>query len=248
MTSKFITDPQDPWDGFLSTSGAEFYGSFAGTGPELKYAGSPVAAGQFGTWTPIRAEQTASGYEVAWKVNGAETYGIWNTDNNGNWVSSPAGGLSGTGATLENFENSFQQDLNHDGVIGVPNTLIESAGAISLVQVNNNYFLFANGTNNGPSLKYAGTPFTAGQFGAVSPIGAEQTASGYEVAWKVDGADTYGIWNTDTNGNYVSSPAGGLAGASATLENFETSFQQDLNHDGVIGVPPGGHVAMGWIV
>src|SRR5438477_303312 len=66
MTSKFMTDPQDPWDSFLNTSGAEFYGSFAGTGPELKYAGSPVAAGQFGTWTPIGAEQTATGYEVAW--------------------------------------------------------------------------------------------------------------------------------------------------------------------------------------
>ena len=44
----------------------------------------------------------------------------------------------------------------------------------------------------------------AGQFGRVAPIGAEQTASGYEVAWKVPGADQYSVWNTDNNGNYLS--------------------------------------------
>ena len=44
----------------------------------------------------------------------------------------------------------------------------------------------------------------AGQFGAWTPIGAEQTASGYEVAWKIAGADQYAVWNTDSNGNYIS--------------------------------------------
>ncbi len=43
-----------------------------------------------------------------------------------------------------------------------------------------------------------------GQFGAWAPIGAEQTAGGYEVAWKVPGADQYTVWNADSNGNYVS--------------------------------------------
>ena len=63
------------------------------------------------------------------------------------------------------------------------------------------------------------------------PIGAEQTASGYEVAWKVTGADQYQVWNTDNSGNFVSS-AGVVSGTSAALESFETSFQQDLNGDG----------------
>jgi serralysin len=105
MTSKFITDPQDPWDGFLSTSGAEFYGSFAGTGPELKYAGCPVAAGQFGTWTPIRAEQTASGYEVAWKFPSSDQYTVWNTDSNGGFGSN-TGAVSGTSSILESLESA----------------------------------------------------------------------------------------------------------------------------------------------
>ena len=44
----------------------------------------------------------------------------------------------------------------------------------------------------------------AGQFGAWTPIGAAVTATGYEVAWKVAGADQYVVWNTDSSGNYIS--------------------------------------------
>ena len=51
--------------------------------------GAPVVAGQFGqSWTPIGAEQTASGYEVAWKMTGADQYTVWTTDNSGNYLSS----------------------------------------------------------------------------------------------------------------------------------------------------------------
>jgi Tryptophan-rich Synechocystis species C-terminal domain len=75
----------------------------------------------------------------------------------------------------------------------------------------------------------------AGQFQGWTPIGAEQTATGYEVAWKMTGADQYTVWNTDSSGNFVASTAL-LAGASATLESFETSFHQDLNGDGVVGL------------
>ena len=57
----------------------------AGSGPALKYAGAAVAAGQFGAWTPIGAEQTATGYEVAWKMPGADQYTVWTTDSSGNY-------------------------------------------------------------------------------------------------------------------------------------------------------------------
>src|SRR5438477_9072 len=36
-----------------------------GTGPELKYGGSPVTVGEYGAWTFIGAEPIAGGYEVA---------------------------------------------------------------------------------------------------------------------------------------------------------------------------------------
>src|SRR5229473_80654 len=99
--------------------GNNFYlnSNSSGSGPELKYAGAAVVAGQFGSgWTPIGAEQTATGYEVAWKMVGADTYTVGTTDSSGNFVGG-AGHLSGTSATLESFETSFQQDLNGDGVV-----------------------------------------------------------------------------------------------------------------------------------
>jgi hypothetical protein len=87
------------------------------------------------------------------------------------------------------------------------------------------------------------TPVVAGQTGNWVPIGAEQTASGYQVAWKLSGADQYTVWNTDGSGSNLSSPIGIVSGSSAALEAIELSFKQDLNGDSVIGtatpLPPG---------
>ena len=82
--------------------------------------------------------------------------------------------------------------------------MIEAIGSTSLVEVGNNFFLDSISSGSGPSLKYGGADVVAGQFGAWTPIGAEQTASGYEVAWKVPGADQYTVWTTDSSGNYIS--------------------------------------------
>ena len=73
----------------------------------------------------------------------------------------------------------------------------------------------------------------------VTPLGAEQTASGYEVAWKATGADQYSVWATDSSGSYTSDNGAGapvVAGTSSALEMLEPSFHQDLNGDGVIGL------------
>ena len=48
-----------------------------------------------------------------------------------------------------------------------------------------------------------------------TPIGAEQTASGYLVAWKMAGADQYSVWVTDSNGNYLSNTLTSVSGTSA---------------------------------
>ncbi|NLS75522.1 protease, partial [Bradyrhizobium brasilense] len=87
-------------------------------------------------------------------------------------------------------------------------------------------------------VKYAGTPFDAStHVGAWTPIGAEQTANGYQIAWKVIGSDQYLVWNADSNGDYVSSATAVVSGSSTILEAFESSFHQDLNADGVSGIP-----------
>jgi len=207
-----------------------------GQGPTLKYQGAAVVPGEFGSWTLIGAEQTASGYDAAWKVPGADQYIIWNTDSNGNYVSQSEA-LSGTSIVLEASEVSLHQDLNGDGIIGVAPTVVEAFGSTRLDLAGNTYSLDPVSGGQGPTLKYQGAAVVPGQFGSWTVIGAEHTASGYEVAWKVNGDDQYLIWNTDGNGNYVSQGSA-LSGASSALKTAETSFHQDLNGDGVIGVPP----------
>ena len=184
---------------------------------------------------PIGAEQTATGYEVAWKVSGANQYTVWNTDSNGNYLSN-IGVVSGTSYALESLETSFHQDLNGDGTIGLTApTVIESAGSTSLTQVADQFYLDNSG-GSGPALKYGGAAWVVGQSGGWMPIGAEQTATGYEVAWKLTGANQYTVWNTDSNGNYLSN-IGVVSGTSTALKSLEPSFYQDLNGDGVIGQP-----------
>ena len=70
---------------------------------------------------------------------------------------------------------------------------------------------------SGPSLKFGGADYVAGQFGAWAPIGAEQTASGYEVAWKIAGADQYTVWTTDSSGNYLSNTSALCRARALTL-------------------------------
>jgi 20S proteasome alpha/beta subunit len=210
------------------------YPAAGSSGPQLKYQGNAVVAGQFSNWTPIAAEQTASGFEVAWRQGSSDLFHVWNTGSNGNFVSLATGDVSGESAALEQLESSFHQDLNGDGVIGPVVTTTESAGTTSLVQVGIDYFL---GGLSGVELSYNGVPVAVGQFGGWNPIGTERTANGYEVAWKVRGADQYTLWYTDSSGNFLSDPIGVVSGGSTTLETLEQSFQQDLNGDGSIGPP-----------
>ncbi|WKA30777.1 M10 family metallopeptidase C-terminal domain-containing protein [Bradyrhizobium roseum] len=208
-----------------------------GTGPLLKY-GSAVTVGQYGAWTFIGAEEISGGYEVALHLPGSDQYTVWNTDINGNVVSNGTGGIvSGASTALRSLEPSFQQDLNGDGVIGVPAAVVvEAYGNTSLAVVGNNYALNPSGGGTGPLLKY-GSVITVGQYGSWTFIGAEQISGGYEVALHLPGSDQYTVWNTDTNGNVVSNGTGGIvSGASNALKSLEPSFQQDLNGDGVIGV------------
>ena len=155
-----------------------------GVGPEFKYNGAAVTSGEFGAFTPIGAVQTASGYDVAWKNTATGLYTVWLTDANGNFLSQSIGGVSGTSTVLEQYETIFNQDLNGDGKIGVPTVVIQTDGSTSLVQVGANYFFNPLGGGTGPEFKYNGAAVTAGEFGTFTPIGAVQTASGYDVAWK----------------------------------------------------------------
>ena len=68
--------------------------------------------------------------------------------------------------------------------------VIEASGSTSLIEVGTNFYLDIT-ARVWPRAEICGAAVVAGQFGGWTPIGAEQTATGYEVAWKVAGADQY---------------------------------------------------------
>lgn len=71
--------------------------------------------------------------------------------------------MSGANVALESLENGFHQDLNGDGVIGPPTTVIEANGSTSLTEISNQYYLYSSGS--GPSVKSDGAAIFAGEFG-----------------------------------------------------------------------------------
>ena len=111
--------------------------------------------------------------------------------------------------------------------------MIESFGSTSLTLAGSTFYL-DDSNGSGPSLKQGGVACVAGVLDGWTPIGVEQTAGGFEVAWKKVGADQYTMWMTDSNGNFRSNPVGVVSGSSTTLKSLEASFHQDLNGDGVI--------------
>ena len=225
----------------LIQTGNHYYlqSSSTATGPALQFGSTPVVVGQAAPWTPIGAVQTATGYDVAWHEAGTNEYSIWSTDSSGKFVSFLTGAVSGSSAFLESYESIFGQDLNSDGVTGIPTgtTLIQTDGSTSLIQTGNNYYLQSTSTATGPELQFGGAPVVAGQAAPWTPIGAVQTATGYDVAWHEAGTDQYSIWSTDSSGNFVSFLTGAVSGTSTTLESYEPIFHQDLNGDGAIGTP-----------
>jgi len=205
-----------------------------GTGPELKYGGTPVTAGEFGTIAPVGAAQTASGYDVAWQIPGTNQFTFWTTDGNGNYTSNISGLVSGSSFTSESLETTFGQDFNHDGTVGVTASLIQTSGSTSLLQIADNYYAYVAGS--GPSLKYGGSPVTVGEFGTIAPVAAMQTGSGYEVVWEIPGTNQFTFWATDANGNYTSNLSGLVSGGSLMVEFAEATFGHDFNGDGTVGV------------
>ncbi len=79
-------------------------------------------------------------------------------------------------------------------------TTIETSGSTSLSQVANIYALGASGVQ----VKRGGVAVVTGEFGAWTPLGAEQAGSGDKVVWQFGSADQYVGGNVASDGNWLS--------------------------------------------
>ena len=104
--------------------------------------------------------------------------------------------------------------------------MIQTDGSTSLTGVANDYFLDNSGGSD-PALKYHGADVAAGEFGAWVPIGAVQTASGYDVAWEIPGANEYTVWTTNSNGVWLSNTST-CVGNQLCLGILRVHFQSRL--------------------
>src|SRR6185312_15490221 len=159
-------------------------------------------------------------------------YTVWQIDSSGKFLSS-LGLVAGNNNAFESYEMVLNQDLNGDGRIGVTDT--NALGSTTLSEVANHYAISSGGGS--VTLQYNGAPVTAGEFGGWMPFGAALTATGYDVAWEVPGANQYTVWQTDSSGQFLSS-LGLVPGNNATLIADETIFNQDLNGNGTTGGAP----------
>ena len=107
MTTKLLTDGTNY---FLQPA--------SGAAVALYYNGAPVTVGEYGGWSSVAAQQTSTGYEVAWEFT-VQPDGEWTLTATAitcqlllttYWVS----------VALELIETSFNDDLNGDGSIGIP--------------------------------------------------------------------------------------------------------------------------------
>jgi hypothetical protein len=209
--------------------------SIGGSGPAIRFNAAELAPRQLGAWAPIAAEASSSGYQVVWKLAGADQFIVWNTDANGNYSSDASSVMAAGRLPLQLLEQQFQQDLNSDGHLGPITAALETYGQTYLTKAADGYALFGSSTGTGPSLKFGAADIADSQFGAWTPIAAEASSSGYQVVWKLAGADQFIVWNTDANGNYSSDASSVMAAGRLDLQLIEPKFQQDLNNDGHIG-------------
>ena len=187
-----------------------------------------MIVGHSNGWTPLAAENG----EIVWKLTGTDQFKVWQ----GPTVSGDGVTMSGSSADLKYREYTFQQDFNGDGQILSAST-IESNGTV-LRQVGDMYQLGGASGFAGILLKYFGSVVTEGQLGDWSLVGAERGSTSNEayVTLHNDVTGEYKIWLTDTQGN-VKYDYGAMSGSDIMLRTVEESMLQDVNDDGLVGLP-----------
>ena len=183
-----------------------------------------------------RGSRRHSGYEVAWKVAGADVYTVWNTDSNGNYITNllpevvwkqPCVGGSGT-ELPPGLERRRRDRAPHHGD---PVVRIDHPGQ------GGQQLFSRHRSGSGPELKYGRRACGAGHRQAGRRSERKRRTAVMRSPGSSSEPTRTTVWSTDSNGNYLSNPLPEVSGSSPALEALEPSFHQDLNGDGIIGPP-----------
>ena len=142
-------------------------------------------------------------------------------------------GLLLSASQLINEEAVLNADLNGDAIIGSPLTVIENQGNATLLRQNDGMAAVQVGSN----LYTVTSPFGLGAGSASSEwqmLAAETVGGQNQILWRNNAANFFHVWTLNSSWGWQSSSAN-FSPLSSTALGLETSFQQDLNGNGVIG-------------
>ena len=191
----------------------------------LKYEGAQL--GEIPGWTYLGVESDGStGYHVMIRNDGTGEYVRWTLDSSGNITVGDYLSVR----DVQVLEPRFDQDLDGDEEIGVqPASVIESYGQVSLLYDDYGYYI----GDESRSLKYEGAQL--GNIPGWTYLGVESDEStGYHVMIRNDGTGEYVRWTLDSSGNITV----GDYLSVRDVQALEPRFDQDLDGDEEIGVPP----------
>jgi len=172
-----------------------------------------------GDWNVTQVVESGTGYEVFWSHNSGK-FQVWKVDSSGSYETKVT-------AHLWQHENTFEVDLNGDGVQGL--RTIETIGDVHLALGDNGYsgdtqYYIVDGSNAPIGLSVRGAPRgpTDGDWNVTQ---VEDSGTGYEVFWSHN-SGKFQVWKVDSSGSYETK-------VTAHLWQHENTFEVDLNGDGI---------------
>ena len=145
--------------------------------------------------------------------------------------------MSGADYALQSLEPSFHQDLNGDGQIGPPTTVIEANGSTQPDRGWGPFFPLRR-----QRIRPLAEICRRGLCGrSVWRLGADRRgADGKRVRGCLEGhgrRSVHGLEHRQQRQLHLTNLVGVVSGADSALQSLEPSFHQDLNGDGQIGPP-----------
>ena len=187
-------------------------------------------------WQVLAAETINGTNQVLWRNTSANKLHVWFLDSNWAWTRS-AGWDDPSSTIGQQLEASFGIDLDGNRIVASPETRIESAGRISLIQkwTNSAYSVQSIAAASSPvAITKEGVQVYAGIYGNDWQLLAAETINGTnQVLWKNTFANRLHVWSLDGSWNWQSS-TGWDEPTSTVGQQLEASFGIDLDGNGSI--------------
>jgi serralysin len=210
------------------------YALRSGTGSPIQvtYPGGIASASNPGNnWVALAAAPipSSTGFAFYWRNNSSGDTARWDLNPSGAYQT----GTLLTASQLINEEVAINADLSGDAIIGSAFTTLESKGGATLLRNSDGKAWVRVGSD----LYTVASPFGLGTGDSTSTwqmLAAETIGEKNQILWRNNPGNFLHVWSLDASWSWQSS-AGSISPSSPEALGLETSFQIDLNGNGLIG-------------